>query len=228
MMRNDAEALCGLCYGHSSVMAQLRRDGADKDTLSRLASGLVIDAELSCTTKLTAADVGKDPKACDGKCTLLALRDAVNAHSSNPEFLVPAEVVKGLQDVVLVDPSSADIQSLESSLAGLDVARSSDCDKQPITKFFSESTVGLKMVQHAESVRQSRKHELVTEAGVSNVEEQGRTLKASNPFCNEEHYITNALNSEAILQFEKACEEILSDVSKKKKCAMRSVWTSRI
>eukprot|EP00973_Karenia_brevis_P063415 8814741-Karenia_brevis.AAC.1 len=80
MMRNNVNGLCALCYDAAPIMNRLVVIGLGAEDLGRHASSMVMNAALEVASKLTVADVGKDPTFCPNKKTLLSLRTAAQTH----------------------------------------------------------------------------------------------------------------------------------------------------
>ena len=112
MMRNATDKVCELCCLDSQDMDRARKSGSSIERLSKLASGLVVDALLDCTSRLLMQDVAKHPSKCPAKETLLLLRSSVLRYSEKSEFAVPEEIVKDVHRAVVVDPANADYSTL--------------------------------------------------------------------------------------------------------------------
>ena len=104
MMRNATDKVCDLCCLDSQDMDRARKSGSSIERLSKLASGLVVDALLDCTSRLLMQDVAKHPSKCAAKETLLLLRSSVLRYSEKSEFAVPEEIVKDVDRAAVVDP----------------------------------------------------------------------------------------------------------------------------
>ena len=169
MMRNATDNVCDLCCLDSQDMDRARKSGSSIERLSKLASGLVVDALLDCTGRLLMQDVGKDPSKCAAKDTLLLLRSSVLRYSEKSEFAVPEEIVKDVDRVMVLDPANADYHKLLLILQELETARGTTqhiLGSLVLKKFLCESTVGLKMVSHAEIEFKGRKSEKIGEEGL--------------------------------------------------------------
>ena len=67
-----------------------------------------------------------------------------------------------------------------------------------VKKFFCESTVGLKMVSHAETVIEGRKSEKIREEEVLAGETASQKLVDSNSFLGDDDYELDAFNTKGL------------------------------
>ena len=96
------------------------------------------------------------------------------------------------------------------------VVRCEDADAEfmlAITKFFKESTIGIKAFQHAQHCMEDREAELQRERQVVQLEDQGSTLVSSNIFFlppDATHscgWVMDALSASGLVEFLKQSEE---------------------
>ena len=231
MMRNATDKVCELCFLDSQDMVRLSKRGSSKERLSKLASGLVVDSLLDCTGRLQMQDAAKDPSKCAAKETLLLLRSSVLRYSEKSGFAVPEEIVKDVGRAVVVDPANADYNTLASILEELETARGTAQDilgSLVVKKFFCESTVGLKIVGHAETVLEGRQAEKTKEGLLLSNEMAAQKLVESS-FCLGEHeYKMDAFRTKDLQDLEESSGELLKVLKESRKRGSRCLATERI
>ena len=208
MMRNDCAELCRLLCKDSEPMQRLSSHGFDEESLSQLAAGVAQDSALGVLAQLSAGDVRKTPNSCPSKKVLLLLRDAATktAESRAFTFLVPADAVRDIEVLDLLDPTHVDIKSLDATLTELESVSS---PSGLVASFFKDSSVGSKLVGYAEEVRGSRKHESEWEEQCSQHEAAASALATSKFFMKDECVDFEALDHNAELRaFMDKCREV--------------------
>ena len=182
MMRGDVAALCALCLSTASAMRLLR----EPHTQVRCAQGLLLDSALEVISKLTAADVLKDPKDSPAKEVLLALNTEVQEFAKIPSFLVPQKEVREM--LVLAGILNARKVSVDELLRCTEVVEESKGNPDavsPLLRFLGEGNIGLKLVQRAEQVAQSRRGEVAGELGLAHATRTAEALVLAGPFYRE-------------------------------------------
>ena len=201
MMRNDATQLCGLLnITASGPVAKLAEHGLDKESLQGVAGGVAQDTALEVLSQLVPADVAIAAAKCPAKQTLLLFRDAVSKAAESTDFLVPADAVKDIMLLGLLEPRALDTKTLDAILSDLE-AESFDAFKRlPVASFFWESSVGLKLVQHAEENLKSRRHEAKREDSVVEHEKRAMALQTLPWFMPKDYVEHEALENNAELK----------------------------